>query len=162
MAKPSKKKTNNDPNERVICQNRKALHNYSVLNSLECGVILQGSEVKSLREGRISLEESYARVKDDEVWLIGCDIPEYIDANQFNHRPKRLRKLLMHRREIRRFADRAMEKGLTLVPLRLYFKEGKVKLLLGLCKGKAKHDKRQAMKTADAKREIARQMLKRR
>ena len=87
MAKPSKKKTNNDPNERVICQNRKALHNYSVLDSLECGVILQGSEVKSLREGRISLEESYARVKDDEVWLIGCDIPEYIDANRFNLAP---------------------------------------------------------------------------
>ena len=114
MAKSSKKKTAADPNERVISENRKALYNYQVLDALECGVILQGSEVKSLREGRISLDESYARVKDDEVWLIGCDIPEYIDANRFNHRPKRLRKLLMHRREIKRFAERATEKGLTL------------------------------------------------
>jgi SsrA-binding protein len=162
MAKPSKKKNDATSNERVICENRKALYNYLVLDALECGVILQGSEVKSLREGRISLEESYARVKDSEVWLIGCDIPEYFDANRFNHRPKRPRKLLLHRREIKRFADRAAEKGLTLVPLRLYFKEGKAKLLLGLCKGKAKYDKRQAMKSAEAKREIARQMLKRR
>jgi SsrA-binding protein len=162
MAKSSKKKADHDSNERVISENRKALFNYQVLDALECGVILQGSEVKSLREGRISLEEAYARVKDNEVWLIGCDIPEYIDANQFNHRPKRPRKLLLHRREIKRFADRAMEKGLTLVPLRLYFKEGTAKLLLGLCKGKAKHDKRQAMKSAEAKREIARQMLRRR
>jgi SsrA-binding protein len=163
MAKSSsKKKTSDDPNERVVSNNRKAQHNYLVLDALECGVVLQGSEVKSLREGRISLEEAYARVKDDEVWLIGCDIPEYIDASRFNHRPKRPRKLLMHRREVRRFADLAMQKGLTLVPLKLYFKAGKAKLLLGLCKGKAKHDKRQAMKTAEAKREIARQMLKRR
>ncbi len=162
MAKSSKKKTADDPNERVISENRKAQHNYLVLDALECGVVLQGSEVKSLREGRISLEEAYARVKEGEVWLIGCDIPEYIDASRFNHRPKRPRKLLMHRREVKRFAQQAMEKGLALVPLRLYFKEGKAKLLLGLCKGKAKHDKRQAMKTAEAKREIARQMLKRR
>ena len=151
-----------ESNERVICQNRKALYNYQVLEALESGVVFQGSEVKSLREGRISLDESYARVKEDEVWLIGCDIPEYTDASRYNHRPKRPRKLLMHRREIKRFADRASEKGLTLVPLRLYFKEGKAKLLLGLCKGKAKHDKRQAMKSAEAKREIARQMLRRR
>jgi SsrA-binding protein len=108
------------------------------------------------------LDESYARVKDAEVWLIGCDIPEYTDASRFNHKPKRPRKLLLHRREIKRFAEQASEKGLTLVPLRLYFKEGKAKLLLGLCKGKAKHDKRQAMKSAEAKREIARQMMKRR
>ncbi len=161
MAKP-KKKTDADPNERVISENRKAHFNYQVLDALECGVMLQGSEVKSLREGRISLDESYARVTDGEVWLIGCDIPEYIDANRFNHRPKRSRKLLMHRREIRRFAELAAEKGLTLVPLRLYFKEGRAKLLLGLCKGKAKHDKRQAMKSAEAKREIARQMLRHR
>jgi SsrA-binding protein len=162
MAKSSKKKPAADSNERVICQNRKAQHNYQVLESMECGVILVGSEVKSLREGRISLDESYARVKDNEVWLIGCDIPEYTDASRFNHKPKRPRKLLLHRREIKRFAERATEKGLTLVPLRLYFTAGKAKLLLGLCKGKAKHDKRQAMKSAEAKREIARQMLKRR
>ena len=162
MAKSPKKKAADDANERVISENRKAQHNFLVLDALECGLILHGSEVKSLREGRISLEEAYARVKDSEVWLIGCDIPEYTDASRFNHKPKRPRKLLLHRREIKRFAELATQKGLTLVPLRLYFKEGKAKVLLGLCKGKAKHDKRQAMKSAEAKREIARQMLKRR
>ena len=92
--------------------------------------------------------------------MISCDIPEYTDASRFNHKPKRPRKLLLHRREVKRFAEQATQKGLTLVPLRLYFKEGKAKVLLGLCKGKAKHDKRQAMKSAEAKREIARQMLR--
>ena len=124
-------------------------------------MVLVGSEVKSLRAGRISLEEAYARVKEDEVWLLSCDIPEYADASRFNHRPKRPRKLLLHRREVQRFARRAYEKGLTLVPLKMYFKEGKAKLLLGLCRGMAKHDKRQAMKTAEAKRDMARQMMKR-
>jgi len=162
MAKSPKKKSSDDANERVISENRKARHNFLVLDALECGIALQGSEVKSLREGRISLEEAYARVKDTEVWLIGCDIPEYTDASRFNHKPKRPRKLLLHRREIKRFADLATQKGLTLVPLRLFFKQGNAKVLLGLCKGKAKHDKRQAMKTAEAKREIARQMLKKR
>jgi SsrA-binding protein len=162
MAKSPKKKEPDDANERVISENRKARHNFLVLDALECGIVLVGSEVKSLREGRISLEEAYARVKETEVWLIGCDIPEYTDASRFNHKPKRARKLLLHRREIKRFAELATQKGLTLVPLRLYFKEGKAKVLLGLCKGKAKHDKRQAMKSAEAKREIARQMLRKR
>ena len=162
MAKTGKKKSSADPNEKVVSENRKARHDYTVLDAVECGLVLVGSEVKSLRDGRISLAESYGRVKDKEVWLIGCDIPVYIDANRFNHNPKRPRKLLLHRREVRNFAERALEKGLTLVPLKLYFKEGKAKLLLGLCKGKAKHDKRDAMKTAEAKREIARQMLRRR
>ncbi len=162
MAKPSKKKTTDDANERVISENRKARHNFLVLDALECGIVLVGSEVKSLREGRISLEEAYARVKETEVWLIGCDIPEYTDASRFNHKPKRPRKLLLHRREVKRFAELATQKGLTLVPLRLYFKAGKAKVLLGLCRGKAKHDKRQAMKSAEAKREIARQMLRKR
>lgn len=162
MAKSPRKKAADDANERVISENRKARHNFLVLDALECGLVLQGSEVKSLREGRISLEEAYARVTASEVWLIGCDIPEYTDASRFNHKPKRPRKLLLHRREIKRFAELATQKGLTLVPLRLYFKEGTAKVLLGLCKGKAKHDKRQAMKSAEAKREIARQMLKKR
>jgi SsrA-binding protein len=161
MAKP-KKKTNDDPNERVISENRKARHNYLVLETLECGLALVGSEVKSLRGGRISLEEAYGRVKGDEAWLMGCDIPEYVDANQFNHRPKRPRKLLLHRREIKHFAARAFEKGLTLVPLKLYFKGGRAKVLMGLCRGKQVHDKRQSMKKAEVKREIARQMARRR
>jgi SsrA-binding protein len=161
MAK-TKKKTTDSPNERVVSENRKARHNYTVLDALECGIVLVGSEVKSLREGHISLEEAYGRVKDGEVWLVGCDIPEYVDANQFNHRPKRPRKLLVHRREVKRFASRALEKGLTLVPLRIYFKRGIAKVLLGLCRGKQRHDKREAMKKADAQRDIQRQMHRRR
>jgi SsrA-binding protein len=129
-----------------------------VLDTLECGIVLVGSEVKSLRSGRISLEESYARVKESEVWLLGCDIPEYSDASRFNHQPKRPRKLLMHGREIKKFAGRAFEKGLTLVPLKLYFKEGRAKVLLGICKGKKQYDKRESMKEAQVKRDIHRLM----
>ncbi len=133
-----------------------------MLDTLECGIALVGSEVKSLREGRVSLDEAYARVKEDEVWLIGCDIAEYIEANRFNHAPRRPRKLLLHRREVKRFAHRAYEKGLTLVPLQMYFKRGLAKVLLGLCRGKQRHDKREAMKKAQADRDIRRQMFRRR
>jgi SsrA-binding protein len=132
-----------------------------VLDTLECGIVLVGSEVKSLRNGKISLDESYARVKETEVWLIGCDIPEYTEANQYNHVPKRPRKLLLHRREIKRFAGLATQKGLTLVPLKIYFKEGRAKVLLGLCKGKQLHDKREAMKKAQTQRDLRQQMAKR-
>lgn len=143
-------------NERLVAQNRKAWHNYEVLDTLECGIVLVGSEVKSLREGRVSLDESYGRVRDGELWLVGCDIPEYVDANQFNHKPRRPRKLLLHRREIRRFASQAYQKGLTLIPLKLYFKRGRAKLLLGVCRGRQKHDKREAMKKAEARRDMQR------
>lgn len=146
----TKKPDREHDNQRHITENRKARHNFEVLDTLECGIMLVGSEVKSLRNGKISLEEAYGRVRDGEVWLIGCDIPEYSEANQFNHPPKRPRKLLMHRREIIKFAARAFEKGLTLVPLKMYFKEGRAKLLLGLCRGKQKHDKRETLKKADA------------
>jgi SsrA-binding protein len=134
------------------------LHKYHILETLECGIALVGSEVKSLRGGKVSIEEAYARVRASEVWLIGCDIAEYVEANQFNHPPRRPRKLLMHRREIERFALRAKEKGLTLVPLKMYFHKGRAKLLLGLCRGKQLHDKRQAMKQADARRDMQRAM----
>jgi SsrA-binding protein len=145
----------------VVAENRKAHHNYQVLDSLECGVVLVGSEVKSLRSGRVSLDESYGRVRDGEVWLVGCDIPEYPQANQFNHAPKRPRKLLMHRREVKRFAGRAFEKGLTLVPLKLYFSEGRAKVLLGLCRGKQLHDKRETLKKAQAVRDMQRAIRRR-
>ncbi len=125
-----------------------------VLDSLECGIVLVGSEVKSLREGRVSLDEAYGRLRNGEVWLLGCDIQEYLEANRFNHNPRRARKLLLHRREIHRFAGRAFERGLTLVPLKMYFKRGRAKVLLGVCQGKKKHDKREAMKRAEARREI--------
>ena len=97
--------------------------------------MLVGSEVKSLRKGTLALDDAYGRVKDGEVWLMGCDIAEYVQANQFNHNPKRPRKLLMHRREMKKFAGRAFEKGLTLVPLKMYFKEGRAKVLMGICRG---------------------------
>ncbi len=162
-AKNDKKRSNKkgDPNERVVAQNRKAKHDYTVLETLECGIVLVGSEVKSMRTGQVSLNEAYGRVRDGEVWLVGCDIPEYFEASRFNHVPKRPRKLLLHRREIRRFAAHAMEQGLTLVPLKVYFKEGKAKVLMGICRGRQKHDKREELKRTQARREI-RQHLERR
>jgi SsrA-binding protein len=129
-----------------------------VLDTLECGVMLTGSEVKSLRAGQISLEEAYGRMDHGEVWLVGCDIPEYKNANVWNHEPKRRRKLLLHRREIDKFAGRAYEKNLTLVPLKMYFKEGRAKVLLGICKGKKAYDKRESIKKSDMQRDISRAM----
>lgn len=127
---------------------------------LECGILLVGSEVKSLREGRCSLAESYARVKEGEVWLLGCDIQEYLEANRLNHQPRRPRKLLLHRSEIRKLGIRTAAKGCTLVPLRVYFKHGLAKVLIGVCQGKQKHDKRQALKEADAKRRMKLNMMR--
>lgn len=162
--KHEKKKAgkNADPNERVVAQNRKARHDYTILETLECGIVLVGSEVKSMRTGQVSLNEAYGRVRDDEVWLLGCDIPEYTEANRFNHVPRRPRKLLLHRREIRRFAARALEQGMTLVPLKIYFKEGKAKVLLGIGRGRQKHDKREDLKRTQARREIRQQLERRR
>ena len=160
-SKKGKKSTSSDPNERPIAENRKARHKFHVLDTLECGIALVGSEVKSLRNGKLSLDESYGRVRNGEVWLVGADIAEYVQANRMNHNPKRPRKLLLHRGEINKFAMRAHEKGLTLVPLKMYFKKGRAKLLLGLCKGKKLHDKRETMKKADSQRQIQRAMRKR-
>ncbi len=162
------KKNNEKPKDakqsgsRPITENRKARHKFVVLETLECGIALAGSEVKSLREGKISLDESYGRVKDGEVWLIGCDIPEYKQANVWNHEPKRPRKLLLHQREVRKFAGKAHEKGLTLVPLKLYFNDrGIAKVLLGLCRGRKLYDKRDAKKKADVRRDLDRTMKRR-
>ena len=156
QAKKTKKAGADDKNERVIAENRKARHNYHVLDTLECGIALTGSEVKSLRSGGLSLDEAYGRVDDGEVWLVGANIAEYRFSHALNHEPKRRRKLLMHRREVRKFAGQAFEKGLTLVPLKMYFKEGRAKVLLGICKGKQKHDKRESIKRRETKREIDR------
>jgi SsrA-binding protein len=147
-----------DKNERVIADNRKARHNYLVLDTLECGIALVGSEVKSLRSGGLSLDEAYGRVERGEVWLVGANIAEYSYSHALNHEPKRRRKLLMHRREVRKFAGQALEKGLTLVPLKMYFKEGRAKVLLGICRGKQKHDKREAMKRREMGRDMERAM----
>jgi len=167
MAKKDKKAAKggagqrDNKNERVIADNRKARHDYHVLDTLECGIQLVGSEVKSLRSGTLSLDEAYGRVEGDEVWLIGANIPEYSYSHALNHVPRRRRKLLLHRREIKKFAGQAYEKGLTLVPLKMYFKQGRAKVLMGICKGKQKHDKRESMKQRDAKREIDRAMRRR-
>jgi len=162
MSKSASRKTSHQPQRRLVAQNRKARHKYEILETLECGLVLVGSEVKSLRAGHCSLDEAYGRIKEGEVWLIGCNIPEYVEANRFNHNPTRPRKLLLHRREIRRFAARAMEKGLTLVPLEIYFKGGRAKVLMALARGKKLYDKRQAMKKAEAQRAIRRALFERR
>ncbi len=154
-AKPAgKAKPDEAAVEKVVAENRRARHEYEIIDTLECGIALVGSEVKSLRAGKMSLDEAYGRVDGDEVWLIGCDIPEYEKANQLNHQPKRPRKLLLHRREIRKFASLAYEKGLTLVPLKMYFKNGRVKLLMGIGRGRKTHDKREHLKAKTAKRDI--------
>jgi SsrA-binding protein len=145
-----------------ICRNRRATHDYEILDRIECGIVLVGTEVKSLRDGFGNLEDAYARIDDDEVWLIGAEIPEYLFGNRMNHKPKRPRKLLLHRREIAKFAGKASDRGFTLVPLRMYFKGGIAKVELGVAKGKQAHDKRESMKTADARREIARAMAAKR
>ena len=162
MAKSGKnKKTvtkDADKNEKVIAHNRRARHDYEVLDTLECGIQLVGSEVKSLRNGLISMEEAYGRVKGDEVWLMGCDIQEYHFAHQLNHEAKRPRKLLLHRREISKFAAQAYEKNLTLIPLKMYFKRGIAKVLMGLGRGKKQFDKRDSLKKKDMQRDIDRAM----
>jgi len=160
-AKQDKNKTtdkDDSKNEKVIAKNRKARHDYLVLETLECGIVLTGSEVKSLRNGLLSMEEAYGRVNNNELWLVGCNIEEYSFAHQLNHVPKRPRKLLLHRREIGKFAAQAYEKNLTLVPLKMYFKRGKAKVLMGICRGKKLFDKRESMKKKVMQRDIDRSL----
>ena len=146
---------------RQVARNRRARHDYDILETFECGIALQGSEVKSLRAGKASLEDSYASVERDEVWLYGCDIPEYLQGNRENHKPKRPRKLLLHRREIDKLIARAQDRGMTIVPLKLYFKRGLAKVEISVAKGKKLHDKRESLKKQDAKREIDRALNRR-
>ena len=145
-----------------ICQNRKASFQYDLEDRLECGIQLKGSEVKSLRSGQASLEGAYARVLNGEIWLHNCDIPEYTMANKLNHQPKRPRKLLLHKNEIAKFAEKSEQRGLTLVPTKMYFKKGKAKVEIAIGRGKKLHDKRQSQKKNEAKREIGRELSKRR
>jgi SsrA-binding protein len=158
----AKTEADDDSNIRVICRNRRALHEYDVLERLECGLVLVGTEVKSLRDGLASLEDAYAKIEDGELWLIGCEIPEYAMGNRLNHKPKRTRKLLLRKSEIARFAAKATQRGFTLVPLRLYFKDGRAKVELAVARGKQLHDKRQAKKKAEAVRDMRRAMTNRR
>lgn len=145
-----------------VCRNRRASHEYELTDRLECGIVLVGTEVKSLRDGHCSLDGSYAKVEDGELWLIDCEIPEYAMGNQLNHKPKRDRKLLLHRRELAKFAGKASERGFTLVPTSVYFKNGRAKVEIAVARGKQMYDKRQALKKAEAKRDMARAMSRRR
>lgn len=141
---------------KIIAQNRRARYEYHILETFEAGLVLNGTEVKALRGGKASLPESYARVENGEVFLIGAHIDEYDQGNRFNHDPTRRRKLLLHRREINRLIGRVEERGLTLVPLRMYFRRGKAKVELGLARGKKMHDKRETLKARVQEREARR------
>ncbi|MEK6269272.1 MAG: SsrA-binding protein SmpB [Planctomycetales bacterium] len=155
-SKKSKSATVEDKNQKRIAENRKARRNYEIIDTLECGIALQGSEVKSLRAGKVSLDEAYGRILNKEVWLIGCDIAEYSHANVMNHEPRRPRKLLLHRREMLKFASKATERGLTLVPLKMYFKSGRAKILMGVGRGRKLFDKREKLKKETLKRDMER------
>lgn len=159
MAKPAD--SNPDYSlSRVVCRNRRAKHEYELSQPLECGIMLHGSEVKSIRNNKISIDESYIRVQGHEVWLVGCDIAEYPQATYLNHDPKRQRKLLLHRREIRKIAEVASQKGLALVPLDVHLTRGNVKITIAVGRGLKRHDKREKLKEQVADREM-RQAIRR-
>ena len=147
---------------KVIASNRRARHEYHIEDVVEAGLVLTGTEVKSLRAGRASLADGFAQVSDHEVWLHGVHIPEYTQGTWTNHEPRRTRKLLLHRKEIDRLASTTAERGLTLIPLSMYFKDGKVKVELALARGKRTYDKRQDLAKRDAVREMDRAMKRRR
>ncbi len=135
--------------------NREAGFNYFILESIECGIVLTGTEIKSIRDGKCNLKDSYARIRNNEIYLLNMNVAEYKEGNIFNHNPKRTRKLLLHKNEILKLSSKIEQDGLTLVPLKLYFKKNKVKILLGLCKGKKTYDKRETIKERDLKREAS-------
>ena len=146
---------------KVVAQNRKARHDYHVEDTYEAGLVLTGTEVKSLRAGRASLVDGFAEVDGGEVWLQGVHIPEYTEGTWTNHEPRRRRKLLLHRLEIERLSARVAERGLTIVPLSLYFKDGRAKVEIALARGKRSYDKRQALAEKEAKREAERALGRR-
>jgi SsrA-binding protein len=158
-ARPSS--SNRDSGRKIIAQNRKARHDYAVLDTFEAGVVLTGTEVKSLRLGRASLVDGFATIDDGEVHLRNVHIPEYTQGSWTNHEPRRTRKLLLHRAEIARLIGKTKESGLTLVPLSMYFTSGKVKVELALARGKRSYDKRQDLARRDADREVRRAMGRR-
>lgn len=133
--------------------NREAKYNYFILEEIECGIVLTGTEIKAIRGGKVNLKDSYAVIRRNEVYLLNTHISEYKEGNIFNHDPRRSRKLLLHKKEILKLNDKINQEGLTLVPLKLYFKKNKVKILLGLCKGKKTYDKRETIRNRDLERE---------
>jgi SsrA-binding protein len=153
----AKNKADTVKGDRVVATNRRARHDYDIVETLECGLVLSGSEVKSLREGKAAIVDSYARIDDGELWLFGMHIPPWSFAVGFgSHDPDRKRKLLVHRREITRLHDKTRLQPLTLVPLKIYFKDGRAKVEIALAKGRQMHDRREALKKRDAEREMAR------
>jgi SsrA-binding protein len=150
------------PHIKIVCQNKKARHDYHIIEVIEAGMVLLGTEVKSLREGRANLKDSYARVRDGELYLVQAHISPYSHASYENHDPERVRKLLVHKRELKRLTGKTQEKGLTLVPLKIYFKEGKAKIELALASGKKSYDKRETLKRQTQKREMERAIKDRR
>jgi SsrA-binding protein len=150
--------SNRQTGRKIIAQNRKARHDYAVVDVFEAGVMLTGTEVKSLRLGRASMVDGFATIDDGEIFLRNVHIPEYDQGSWTNHEPRRVRKLLLHRAEIARLIGKTQESGLTLVPLSLYFSDGKVKVEIALAQGKKSYDKRQDLAKRDARREIARAM----
>jgi len=141
---------------KVIAQNKKARHDYAISDVLECGLVLTGTEVKSLRAGRASLIDGFAMINDGELWLMGVHIPEYTEGTWTNHTPRRDRKLLVHKQELRKLMGKLKDSGTTLVPLQLYFNDGKAKVEIAVAKGKKAHDKREAIKEREADREVSR------
>ncbi len=145
--------------EQTIALNRRAHHEYTITDTVEAGIVLTGSEIKSVRANKVNLSDAYARIEKDEAWLIGAHIAQFAQANRWNHEPKRVRKLLMHRSEIDELKGKMGAKGLTLIPLRLYISQrGRAKLELGLGRGKQLHDKRRDIADREAKRDVAREM----
>ena len=144
--------------EKLIVDNRRARHDYHLSDKVEAGIVLSGTEVKSLRGGQATLQQAYAEVREGEAWLIGLHIPEYTQGNRSNHDPDRPRKLLLHRREIDRLYGQVREKGFTVVPTRLYFRDGRVKVELALARGKELRDKRRDIAARDAKRQMDREL----
>ena len=143
-----------EPGDRPIATNRRARHEYEILETFEAGIVLRGTEVKSLRDGLVNFKDSYASVRNGEGWLLGCHINPYSHGTDANHDPERDRKLLLHKKEIDRLGGKISEKGLTLVPLRLYFKDGRAKVELGLARGKKLHDKRATLREREVRREM--------
>jgi SsrA-binding protein len=150
------------PHIKIVCQNKKARHDYHIIEVIEAGMVLVGTEVKSLREGRANLKDSYARIRDGELYLVQAHISPYSHASYDNHDPERVRKLLVHKRELKRLTGKTQEKGLTLVPLKIYFKDGKAKIELALASGKKSYDKRETLKRQTQKREMERAIKDRR
>ena len=148
--------------EQVVSTNRKAYHDYFIEETYEAGITLLGTEVKSLREGKANLKDSYALIKGNEIFLLNCHISPYSHGNIQNHDPLRTRKLLLHRKEINKLWGKLTQKGLTLIPLKIYFKKGKAKVEIGLCKGKKQYEKREVLKEKEARREIERHLRKHR